>query len=72
MICLVELLTPFTLGGRNFLISNPFLMIVSVLDVLRRGVQVLFNHQPVYLRRKNEFFFFFFIARISQKNEIKN
>jgi len=33
-----EFLTPFTLGGHNFLISNPFWMIASVLDVSRGGV----------------------------------
>jgi hypothetical protein len=36
-----ELLTPFTLGGYNFLILNPFSMIISVLHVLKGGVQVL-------------------------------
>jgi hypothetical protein len=30
--------------GRNFLILNLFLTIVSVLDAPRRGVQVLFGH----------------------------
>jgi hypothetical protein len=33
------------LGGHNFLISNPFLTIVSVPDVQREGVQILFGHQ---------------------------
>jgi len=39
-----QFLTPFTSGGHNFLISNPFLTIVSVSDVTRGGVQVLFGH----------------------------
>jgi hypothetical protein len=37
--------TPFTLGGHNFLISNLFSTIFSVLDALRGGLQVLFGHQ---------------------------
>jgi len=41
----LELLTPFTWGGHNFLISNSFWMIFSVLDVPRGGLQVLFGHQ---------------------------
>ncbi len=40
-----EFLTPFTLGGHNFLISNSFSTILSVLDAPRRGLQVLFRHQ---------------------------
>jgi hypothetical protein len=36
--------TPFTLGGYNFLISNPFSTIVNVSNALRGGVQVLFGH----------------------------
>jgi hypothetical protein len=40
-----EFLIPFILGGHNFLISNPFSTIVSVSDVSRWGVQVLFGHQ---------------------------
>jgi hypothetical protein len=36
-----EFLTPFTLGGCNFLISNQFSTIVIVSDAPRRGVQVL-------------------------------
>jgi Trk-type K+ transport system membrane component len=36
---------PFTLGGHNFLISNSFFMIISVPDVPRGGIQVLFQHQ---------------------------
>ncbi len=40
-----EFLTPFTLGGHNFLISNPVLMIANVLDVPRGEVEVLFGHQ---------------------------
>ncbi|CAK9257327.1 unnamed protein product, partial [Sphagnum jensenii] len=40
-----EFLTPFILGGCNFFISNPFSMIVSVLDVPREGVQILLGHQ---------------------------
>jgi hypothetical protein len=34
-----EFLTPFTLGGYNFLIFNPFLTILNVLDAPRRGLQ---------------------------------
>jgi hypothetical protein len=45
MIYFFEFLTPFTLGGRNFLISNPFSTIVSVSDASGKGVQVLFEHQ---------------------------
>jgi hypothetical protein len=45
VVCLFEFLTPLTLGSFNFLISNPFLTIVSVLDVSQEGVQVLFGHQ---------------------------
>jgi len=45
VVCFYKFLTPFTLGGRNFLISNQFLTIVSVSDVPRGGVQVLFGHQ---------------------------
>ncbi len=41
----LSFLTPFILGDCNFLISNPFLMIVNVLNVPRRGLQVLFGHQ---------------------------
>jgi hypothetical protein len=37
-------LTPFTLGACNFLISNPFWMIVIVADALQGGIQVLFGH----------------------------
>jgi hypothetical protein len=33
----------FILGGHNFLISNPFLKIVSVSHASRGGVQVLFG-----------------------------
>jgi hypothetical protein len=40
-----EFLTPFTLGGHNFLISNLFSMILSVLDTPRVGLQVFFSHQ---------------------------
>jgi hypothetical protein len=39
-----EFLTPFTLGGHNFLVSNPFLTIVSVPDAPIGGVQVFFGH----------------------------
>jgi hypothetical protein len=42
---LFEFWTPFSLGGYNFLISNPFLTIASVSDASREGVQVLFWHQ---------------------------
>jgi hypothetical protein len=44
VICFIEFFTPFTLGGHNFLDYNPFLTIVSVSDVTREGVQVLFGH----------------------------
>ncbi len=37
MVCFFEFLTPFTLGGHNFLISNLFSMIVSVSNVPRGG-----------------------------------
>jgi hypothetical protein len=40
-----EFLTPCTLGGYNVFISNPFSMIVSVSDVPRGGIQILFEHQ---------------------------
>jgi hypothetical protein len=40
-----EFLTPFTLWGRTFLISNLFSTIVDVSDASRGGVQVLFGHQ---------------------------
>jgi hypothetical protein len=36
---------PFTLGGCNFLISNPFPRIVYVPDAPTIGIQVLFGHQ---------------------------
>jgi len=39
-----EFLTPFALGVHNFFVSNPFSMILSVLDALRGGLQVLFGH----------------------------
>jgi hypothetical protein len=45
MVCFFEFLTPFILGGRNFLISNQFSTIVSVSDAPRGRVQVLFGHQ---------------------------
>jgi hypothetical protein len=37
-------LDPFYFEGRNFLISNPFLTIVSVSDASRGEVQILFGH----------------------------
>jgi hypothetical protein len=40
-----ELLTSFTLGGHNFIISNSFSTIVNVLNSSRRKVQVLFGHE---------------------------
>jgi hypothetical protein len=40
-----KVLDPFILGGCNFLIFNPFSMIVSVSDAPRGEVQVLFGHQ---------------------------
>ncbi len=39
----LELLTPFTLGGCNFFISNPFSTIVMC-QMHEEGVQVLFGH----------------------------
>jgi len=42
MIYFSKFLIPFTLGGHNFLIFNPFL---TILNVLRGGFQVLFRHQ---------------------------
>jgi hypothetical protein len=45
MIYFFEFLTPFILGGLNFLISNLFSTIVNVSNVLRGGVQVWFGHQ---------------------------
>jgi hypothetical protein len=44
-VCFFEFLTPFTLWGRNFVITNLFSTIVSVSDVPRGEVQVLFGHQ---------------------------
>jgi hypothetical protein len=44
MIYFFEFLTPFILEGHNFLISNLFSTIVNVSNVLRGGVQVLFEH----------------------------
>jgi hypothetical protein len=38
-----EFLSPFTVGGHNFFISNPFLMIFSVLDAPRGGFQVFLD-----------------------------
>ncbi len=40
-----EFLTPFTLVGHNFLISNLFSTILNVLDAPRGGLQVCFAHQ---------------------------
>jgi hypothetical protein len=40
----LEFLTPFTLGDHNFLNSNLFMTILSVLDAARGGLQVLFQH----------------------------
>ncbi len=37
--------SPFTLGGHNFLISNVFLTILSVLDAPIVGLQVCFAYQ---------------------------
>jgi len=37
-----EFMASFSLGGHNFLISNPLLTIVSVSDASRGGVQILF------------------------------
>jgi hypothetical protein len=41
----LSFLTPFTLQGHNFLIFYLFSMILSVLDALRKGLQVFFGHQ---------------------------
>jgi hypothetical protein len=43
VVCFFEFLTPFTSGSCNFLISNPFLTIVSVADAPRGGIQICFN-----------------------------
>jgi hypothetical protein len=40
-----EFVTPFTLGGHNFLIFNSLLTILNVSDEPRGRVQVLFGHQ---------------------------
>jgi hypothetical protein len=45
MVGFFEFLTTYILGGRNFLSSNPFFMILSVTDAPRGGAQVLFGHQ---------------------------
>jgi hypothetical protein len=45
MVCFFELLTPFTLGGHNFLNYIPILTISSLPNALIKGVQVLFGHQ---------------------------
>jgi hypothetical protein len=45
MVCFFRSWLSLLLGGHNFLISNPFWMIVSVSDAPRGGVQVLFGHQ---------------------------
>jgi hypothetical protein len=50
MVYFFEFLTPFTLGACNFLISNPFLTLVTVSDAPRGGVQVLFGHQKQWSR----------------------
>jgi hypothetical protein len=39
-----EFLTPFILGGCNFLNPNPFLMIFSASKTPIRRVQILFEH----------------------------
>jgi hypothetical protein len=39
----LEFLTPFTLGGHNFIISNLFSTIVNESNALKGGVQVLFG-----------------------------
>jgi hypothetical protein len=40
-----EFFTLSTLGGCNFLISNPFLTIFSASDVSRGGVEISLGHQ---------------------------
>jgi hypothetical protein len=42
---LKKILDPFILGGHNFLIFHPFPMILSVLDALKEGLQILFKHR---------------------------
>jgi len=44
VVCCFEFLTPLTLGGHNFLISNPFLTIFYALDAPRGGVQHFLGH----------------------------
>jgi hypothetical protein len=44
-----KFLTPFNLGAHNFIICNPFLMILGVLDALGRGLQVLFGHHKQHI-----------------------
>ncbi len=44
MVCFFEF-SPHNFGGYNFLNSNPFLTIFSMLDVPTRRVQILFGHQ---------------------------
>jgi hypothetical protein len=45
MVCILELLNPYTLGDLNFLIRDSFSNIVSVSDAPKEEVQVLFGHQ---------------------------
>jgi hypothetical protein len=40
-------LTPFTLGDHNFLIFNPFSMIVNVSDAPREGFKFCFDSQTM-------------------------
>jgi len=40
-----QFLTPSTLRGCNFFISNPFFKTFSGLDTPKEGIQVLFGHQ---------------------------
>jgi hypothetical protein len=40
-----EFLTPYTLGGHNFLNFIPFLIIFNALKAPIKGVQVLLRHQ---------------------------
>jgi len=45
MVCFFEFLTPLLWGAISFSFFNPFLLILSVLDVPRGGLQVRFGLQ---------------------------
>jgi len=57
-------LDPFCFEGGNFLISNLFLMIVSVSDAPRGGDQVLFGHQKQHSPPLGSSFFWTFKCSI--------